>query len=1135
MNKIKKEEKNKENFKIIPLSPKVIESEYVEEYLKRLRECIKNKEINNIAITGNYGTGKSSVIKTYLTKNNIGEKEYIKINLANYIKQAIKVSVNEPTQSDKLSENSVLEPEELLIEQRIEDAIIKQLLFSSVTNDNYESTFKTVSNNFQRNINKFVSLYITIFIVCCLFVKYLPKKAKKSIDILLYKLISIIPYTDTIAEKMQEISTKFLWPILIILLFFSVIYMTYRLTILLLKNAKSISFQVKNSSVSIEANNEMSFAKNLKEIILHFSYNTKCSIVIFEDLDRYPKDIILKLMEELKKLNSQINSSPAVKQQVKFIYTFKEDIFIKREDKSKFYDYIISIMPVTSYYNSSIIIRELLKEIKKEKKIDKELIDILADEVYDYRTLISIVNDYDLFSSINKTDQDNKIFAMCIIKNYYYDKYNKILEHDNFIEEKFVKIDSQKRKINIELSNKIEVQNEKISKIKEENEKKIRDLKQLFWENCHKKGNKPNYIRESSTGKTIRYDEFIDSFNMEKIKEDRYLFDGAYEIDYTYYGSEEEFLELFKPKQERIKKCYSIIDSITEKINELDNMTVEEYKEALSLKEIELIDKLIISKYIERDYIDYITSPTSFGTNNSENKYIFNVKHNYYSTLIPLKNVGLVIEQLKDYFSTPFILNVDLINYIFNNDVDKELKNQLLSHFLELSKEKIDILYVLSKQNEKSFLMILKYLIDNKIDIWDYISAEDEIIKESILIGLLKIKNSIQIVKDKKSLYNFINKYFNDYSKVKMLNNSDIMDNLITNVKYNLRIKDINTCDTIAKDQIKNNGMYEFNKNNLESIFWKAKENISDYSSYGNDGVILFEHIKNNFHSFYSEYYLKEKSTTIGNNLIDDVLQLDLTIDMKKELFKREKFQVNIETIDEDELYELAILNNHIKPTWENIFALETKVEITTLLNFIICNKEMLLSTVEINKNSNKIEEHQNLLALIVRILLVKEHYKELNNISKICTFKFNSIHNLNDSNVKIINDNNLIEFDAKKIDRINSIGTEELNTYLKHWLEESGDYKIIYKKIKNKNNSDIFINELLKMSDLSVDEKIDIVLKEAKDITTSKQYLDIFLEKNTIYKINYKKAKLDKLKSIYGDLFIECKREGNEILIKYK
>lgn len=73
MNIIKKEEKNKENFKIIPLSPKVIESEYVEEYLKRLRECIKNKEINNIAITRNYKTGKSSVIKTYLTENNIGD------------------------------------------------------------------------------------------------------------------------------------------------------------------------------------------------------------------------------------------------------------------------------------------------------------------------------------------------------------------------------------------------------------------------------------------------------------------------------------------------------------------------------------------------------------------------------------------------------------------------------------------------------------------------------------------------------------------------------------------------------------------------------------------------------------------------------------------------------------------------------------------------------------------------------------------------------------------------------------------------------------------------------------------------------------------------------------------------------
>ncbi|MGN1372000.1 MAG: hypothetical protein ACI4XM_06995 [Candidatus Coprovivens sp.] len=41
-----------------------------------IKLCIKNKDINNIAITRNYKTGKSSVIKTYLTENNIGDVIY---------------------------------------------------------------------------------------------------------------------------------------------------------------------------------------------------------------------------------------------------------------------------------------------------------------------------------------------------------------------------------------------------------------------------------------------------------------------------------------------------------------------------------------------------------------------------------------------------------------------------------------------------------------------------------------------------------------------------------------------------------------------------------------------------------------------------------------------------------------------------------------------------------------------------------------------------------------------------------------------------------------------------------------------------------------------------------------------------
>lgn len=51
-----------------------------EEYIRALHWAIKNKEVKNIALSGPYGSGKSSVIKTYLEK--YPKTKYLSISLA---------------------------------------------------------------------------------------------------------------------------------------------------------------------------------------------------------------------------------------------------------------------------------------------------------------------------------------------------------------------------------------------------------------------------------------------------------------------------------------------------------------------------------------------------------------------------------------------------------------------------------------------------------------------------------------------------------------------------------------------------------------------------------------------------------------------------------------------------------------------------------------------------------------------------------------------------------------------------------------------------------------------------------------------------------------------------------------------
>ena len=55
---------NKDKKEVLTLSPKIISNEINEKYIKKLDELLNLKNCKNIALIGNYGSGKSSIIKT---------------------------------------------------------------------------------------------------------------------------------------------------------------------------------------------------------------------------------------------------------------------------------------------------------------------------------------------------------------------------------------------------------------------------------------------------------------------------------------------------------------------------------------------------------------------------------------------------------------------------------------------------------------------------------------------------------------------------------------------------------------------------------------------------------------------------------------------------------------------------------------------------------------------------------------------------------------------------------------------------------------------------------------------------------------------------------------------------------------
>ena len=876
----------------------------------------------------------------------------------------------------------------------------------------------------------------------------------------------------------------------------------------------------------------MSFAKNLREIILFFSHNKKCKIVIFEDIDRFPRDVVLKLMEELKKLNNQINSSDFVSQKVNFIYTFKDDIFKNKEDKSKFYDYIISVMPVSSYYNSFTILKELLKEVNKENDINDDLIELLADSVYDYRTLTSIVNDYDLFKDIHDEIDANKLFAMIIIKNYYLNEYSDILEHDNFINDRFAKIEKAKIELISNINSLIKEENEKIYNIKYENELDLKEIKQIFWENCNSNTTRASYIKNTKTGKTYNYQEFLSNFDIEDLREEEYLFDGYYKVDYSDYGSEEDFFDKLKSKDSRIKVCQSIIDDLSSQKFDLENkLTEEQYKKYIENQTVELVDRLIISGYIGRDFVDYITSPSSCGITSSENTYIFNVKHNNESILTPIENYELVVERIMKHTKCQYVLNIYVIDYVFNNDNHKCIRDDLLKQFIDLNEYRIKVLYNLYKEKNDCFYVIMEYLVENNVDIWEKIKYLDDYIKEFLVIGLINTPNGIKLVDDMDSFVAYLNLLFNDYSKVQIFNNENIFENIKELLDYKLRIKDISVYNYKIQDIIKEHAMFEYNDLNMKNIFWNKKNIIESYKDDNKYGDILVDHIKNNFILFYDEYYFNNKDIILGKFNIE-ILQSELPLNIKKELYQREKFIIDVAFIKEKDLFPLAVKYNHLPTNWSTIYSLYKKVSNDILVDFILNNKEELLNCDILIKEKDLIN-YQFLLKKLVDRLLKEEEYYIINLLRPYFKFRVNSIHDLTNNMILELNKIDMIEFGKAKINRIKNISEIALVTYFKHWVVNSNSYLTVYNKIKSSEDSIDNIKSLLKLDSLSILEKIIIVFKEKESNEVTREYLDIFLDSNKMYEIPYRRSLYLKMTNEYKELFRNCKKVGNSVLFE--
>src|SRR5690554_2255864 len=442
---------------ISSLAPKVLtkkeDIEKIQPYLDKLDETIHTKGISNIALTGGYGSGKSTVIKTFQHLNT--QYEYLNISLASFNKK-------KDDEDDKITPKNKNTQKEKL-ERLLEVSILQQIFYHVKPTQIHESRFKRIINipNWK------------IWVISVGFILWV------SSSILLLKY----DYLDQINPNNCNSKDNFDWFALIIFLIaFTGLGLFSKLIIKLFSNSKINKVNIKGELELGDNVNKSVFNEHLEEI-LYFFERTKYNVVVIEDLDRFDStDIFTKLRE----INILLNNSKLINREVNFVYAVGDDLFEDKKERVKFFEYIIPVIPFINSSNADEQLRTLIKESGLDENIfTKEFISDVTtfiDDI-DMRLLTNIFHEFVIYRKTLKPEfikKNDELFAMITYKNIDPKDFNLLNRKEgklyelinnkkNYMEESISEIDKE-----------IQSKNSEIKKIEKETITNIKELRGIY-------------------------------------------------------------------------------------------------------------------------------------------------------------------------------------------------------------------------------------------------------------------------------------------------------------------------------------------------------------------------------------------------------------------------------------------------------------------------------------------------------------------------------------------------------------------------------------------------------------------------------------------------------------------------------
>ena len=769
--------------------------------------------------------------------------------------------------------------------------------------------------------------------------------------------------------------------------------------------------------------------------IVYFFESTKYDVVVFEDIDRFENREII--FYKLRELNTILNNSNSIKRRINFVYAVLDDMFDSTE-RVKFFDYIITVIPVINSLNSY---NKLKEYIQPQELLDKlggnELLN-LCDYIQDMRLLLNIVNEFNQFVPLLDPSvmSERILFGLIVYKNYVPSDFSLMYNKEGVVATAIENVDKFRKDLIDDKKLVVEELEDEISKIEDEQDDRIIKLRMSLLEKGHKLSDYSNSnLRIYIDGELHTFDGVAKSQPLfEKIRkgEANFIINGGVRTNIPsfstiekdmggigYYDSiidsiRNDCTSRISAIERRIQSVQNEVKSMPSSVHGIYQANPDLLEEDLSPLndgfKIQLVKFLILNGYLDRHYQYYISYFYPNALKREDRNFVMRAaRHEGIQHEVKLDSIDEVLKRFtpNDFENNASLLNVDLVREIYNNQKYASYCHSICKLISSLKNlDFIHLAYKATPPIKNTFFYQLLKTYDYWEEIITYDKDKQDDLREAY-IRFCDVRKTNSAFKEWLICnYAFLDKRWDVITTKRML------EHIFKSYTPVFRVlKLTHTPDQLLYDIIENQ-RYEFSRRNFSAIvrrlgFYELYSSAA-YSTLKEVKIPALLHaVENNWERALKAVF---PDTSIGesdSSLVEILNKPSIPLPEARAYISKQRSRVAHACQLNDEILNYAFENSLVDATWNNIYYYVQKkkgLPLTFLYNNSIRGKVGDLLSVQ---------EEKDLCRLVVFSNDVKNSkYEEL---VPLFTTPFEQILNpVSPRRMEFLIENNLLVFDDK-------------------------------------------------------------------------------------------------------------------------